>query len=442
MKLKIIHETKTKIILFAVVPLLVVSFVIAMTVHRHSVLLAEQLRQVIKTAYLASKDEELKNYVALAKNSIEGIDKAGAGDEGTREQAKATLAKLEYGGRDGYFFLFDINGKLLMHPRLTERVQQVWWNYKDANGKLVIQDLVRRGRAGGGFEDYLWEKPSLGNALTPKRAYVVELPNLGWILGTGVYLDDVEDALTRINMQVSRSVFDTTVWIAATALISVTVMILFGWSFNTWERRDATWKERERIAGELHAGVCQRLGAAKLTSERKALELTEVDGPTDLAEEALRHTAAEIGVAMLEVREISHGLHPETLMQFGLAHTLQQLQEKWAGSFSGEIELTIPGEARPLGLDSSFVLYRVAQEALQNSIKHAEATKIAIRLRVGWRRVELVVADNGRGLPEGKNFTSGIGLINMKERVKEIGGILSITSTKEGVIIRAVVPQV
>lgn len=434
-------KLKQKIILFAVVPLLVVSFVIAMTVHRHSVLLAEQLRQVIKTAYLASKDEELKNYVALAKRSIEGADKAGAGDEGAREQAKATLAKLEY-GRDGYFFLFDINGKSLMHPRLTERVQQVWWDYKDANGKLVIQDLVRRGRAGGGFEDYLWEKPSLGNALTPKRAYVVELPNLGWILGTGVYLDDVEDALTRINMQVSRSVFDTTVWIAATALISVTVMILFGWSFNTWERRDATWKERERIAGELHAGVCQRLGAAKLTSERKALELTEVDGPTDLAEEALRHTAAEIGVAMLEVREISHGLHPETLMQFGLAHTLQQLQEKWVGSFSGEIELTIPGEARPLGLDSSFVLYRVAQEALQNSIKHAEATRIAIRLRVGWRRVELVVADNGRGLPEGKNFTSGIGLINMKERVKEIGGILSITSTKEGVIIRAVVPRI
>lgn len=434
-------KLKQKIILFAVVPLLVVSFVIAMTVHRHSVLLAEQLRQVIKTAYLASKDEELKNYVALAKNSIEGADKAGAGDEGAREQAKATLAKLEYGGRDGYFFLFDINGKSLMHPRLTERVQQVWWDYKDANGKLVIQDLVRRGRAGGGFEDYLWEKPSRDNTLTPKRAYVVELPNLGWILGTGVYLDDVEDALTRIDAQVSRSVFDTTVWIAATALISVTVMILFGWSFNTWERRDATWKERKRIAGELHAGVCQRLGAAKLTSERKALELMEVDGPTDLAEEALRHTAAEIGVAMSEVREISHGLHPETLMQFGLAHTLQQLQEKWAGSFSGEIELTIPGQARPLGLDSSFVLYRIAQEALQNSVKYSEATRIAIRLRVGWRKVELVVADNGRGFPEGEDFSPGMGLINMRERVKEIGGMLSITSTKEGVIIRAVVPR-
>jgi two-component system NarL family sensor kinase len=434
-------KLKQKIILFAVVPLLVVSFVIAMTVHRHSVLLAEQLRQVIKTAYLASKDEELKNYVALAKNSIEGDDKARAGDEGAREQAKATLAKLEYGGRDGYFFLFDINGKSLMHPRLTERVQQDWWDYKDANGKLVIQDLVRRGRAGGGFEDYLWEKPSLGNALAPKRAYVAELPELGWILGTVVYLDDVEDALTRIDMQISRSVFDTTVWIAATALISVTVMILFGWSFNTWERRDATWKERKRIARELHDGVCQRLGAAKLTSETKSLELMETKEQTDLAEEALRSAASEISVAIAEVRELSYGLHPETLIKFGLADTLQLLREKWAACFAGEIALTVPEDVRPLGLDSSFVLYRVAQEALQNSIKHAEATEIAIRLKVGWWRAELTVADNGRGFPEGEDFSPGMGLINMRERVEEIGGKLAVISTREGVVIRAVVPR-
>lgn len=175
-----------------------------------------------------------------------------------------------------------------------------------------------------------------------------------------------------------------------------------------------------------------------MTSEARSLQLKEASEKVDLAKEILRSTAAEIGVAMSEVREISHGLHPETLIKFGLAHTLQQLQE---GSFSGEIELTIPGEARPLGLDSSFVLYRVVQEALQNSIKHAEATGIAIRLQVGWRRVELTVADNGRGLPEGKSSASCIGLINMKERVKEIGGKLSITSTKEGVIIRAVVPR-
>lgn len=57
-------KLRQKVILFAVIPLLVVSIIIAVRVHRHSVLLAGQLRQVIKTAYLASKDEELKNYVA------------------------------------------------------------------------------------------------------------------------------------------------------------------------------------------------------------------------------------------------------------------------------------------------------------------------------------------------------------------------------------------
>ena len=107
---------RQKVILFAVIPLLVVSFVIAMAVHRHSVLLAKQLRQVIKTAYLASKDEELKNYVALAKSSVEDVDKPSWADEVAKEKAKATLAKLEYSSRDGYFFLFDINGSHLCTP--------------------------------------------------------------------------------------------------------------------------------------------------------------------------------------------------------------------------------------------------------------------------------------------------------------------------------------
>ena len=74
-------------ILFAIIPLLVVSFVIAMTVHRHSVLLAEQLRQIIKTAYLASKDEELKNYEKDSLCYIWRIKQYLASDQGSEFEA-------------------------------------------------------------------------------------------------------------------------------------------------------------------------------------------------------------------------------------------------------------------------------------------------------------------------------------------------------------------
>jgi two-component system NarL family sensor kinase len=95
-------KLRQKVILFAVIPLLVVSIIIAVRVHRHSVLLAGQFRQVIKTAYLASKDEELKNYVAWQNVQFEDVDKPGWADEAAKEKAKATLAKLDY-GQNGIF---------------------------------------------------------------------------------------------------------------------------------------------------------------------------------------------------------------------------------------------------------------------------------------------------------------------------------------------------
>ena len=98
-------KLRQKVILFAVIPLLVVSIIIAVRVHRHLVLLAGQLRQVIKTAYLASKDEELKNYVAWQNVQLEDVDKPGWADEAAKEKAKATLAKLDY-GQDSIFSIW------------------------------------------------------------------------------------------------------------------------------------------------------------------------------------------------------------------------------------------------------------------------------------------------------------------------------------------------
>lgn len=217
-------KLRQKIVLFAVVPLLLVVCVIAFTVDRQAVLLGQKQCEAVKPVYLATKDAELKSYVALAVRSIAHLYESGRTDDKAKEEAKAILAKLEYGD-DGYFFLYDLDGKLLMHPRLMERVHEKLLDLKDANGKLIIRDLIHRARTGGGFEDYAWPKLSKGNAVTPKRAYVMELPNWGWMLGTGVYLDDVDKALAGIDMQVSKNIFDTMLWIAIIALLSVTLVI-------------------------------------------------------------------------------------------------------------------------------------------------------------------------------------------------------------------------
>ena len=84
---------------------------------------------------------------------------------------------------------------------------------KDSDGSPTIQNLISRANEGGGFVRYQWVKPS-SHHTAPKLGYVVALPNWGWILGTGIYLDDVDDALAKIDAQVSGNIRSTMLWIA------------------------------------------------------------------------------------------------------------------------------------------------------------------------------------------------------------------------------------
>jgi two-component system, NarL family, sensor kinase len=81
----------------------------------------------VETALLASKEAELKHYVALATRSIASLYDSGRRDDATLNEAKAILAKLDY-GNDGYYFLYDLEGKNLMHPRQPELVGRSLWD--------------------------------------------------------------------------------------------------------------------------------------------------------------------------------------------------------------------------------------------------------------------------------------------------------------------------
>ncbi|MGN6701741.1 MAG: cache domain-containing protein, partial [Burkholderiaceae bacterium] len=225
----------------------------------------------VQTAYRASKEAELKHYVVLATRAISHLYDSGRDDPATLDEAKAILAKLEYGD-DGYFFLYDMHGKNLMHPRLPEIVGKNLWEMKDANGNPTIQRLTERARAGGGFERYMWEKPSLHQVM-PKLGYVVSLDRWGWMMGTGIYLDDVEAALAKIDAQISGNIHSTMLWITGIAIASVLGIALSGLALNVSEYRVADAKlkvlaqrvvrsqedERARLSRDLHDGISQLL---------------------------------------------------------------------------------------------------------------------------------------------------------------------------------------
>ena len=203
---------RQKIILFAITPLLLAFCAISLTVFIQANSLKEEEGQAIRDAFLKTKDSELKNYVTLATLAISHLYEPGRSDAASKEAAKAILEKFEY-SVDGYFFVYDFEGTMIVHPKQREKVGTNTINETDRSGKPLIKDLIRIAKEEGkGYYDYIYEKFSTGK-YQPKRAYVVGLPEWGWMLGTGVYLDDIDAAVIGVKENVSNSITNTMLWI-------------------------------------------------------------------------------------------------------------------------------------------------------------------------------------------------------------------------------------
>ena len=146
---------KHKFLLLAVVPLLVSLALIAWAVQLEQASLAERRRLQLRTAFMSAKEGELRHYVALALSTVSPLYNSGRDDEDIKKQVMQRLANLDY-GPDGYFFLYDLAGVNLMHPRQPELVGRNLIDLRDSGGEPTIRMLLERARSGGGFVVYRW----------------------------------------------------------------------------------------------------------------------------------------------------------------------------------------------------------------------------------------------------------------------------------------------
>lgn len=447
-------KLRQKIILLAITPLILALCAIALAVRHQATSLGQQQRASIQTAYLASKKAELTHYVTLATRSIAQLYESGRTDDATLDQAKAILAKLDYGD-DGYFFVYDQRGNNIMHPRQPELVGQNLWNMKDADGSLTIQKLISRANEGGGFVRYQWVKPSSHNT-APKLGYVIALPNWGWVLGTGIYLDDVNDALAKVDAQVSGNIESTMLWIAAIAILSAVAVALSGLVLNISEHRVADAKlkvlaqrvvlsqeeERARLSRDLHDGISQWLVSIKLQIEAGIIKLAGTPEQSAAARSTFERTAAQLNDVLGEVRRISHDLRPAILDDLGLAAALEHLAHEFMAHTTTPTDFNAVGTADGLPDVVNTVLFRVAQEALTNIERHAGARQISMRLEGNSRCVTLTICDDGVGFDVDHidgHPKRGIGLRNMTERLEAVDGKLSLSSSSNGTTLLATV---
>jgi two-component system NarL family sensor kinase len=447
-------KLRQKVIVLAIAPLILALCAIALFVRHQAITLAQQQRATIQQAYLASKEAELKHYVALASHSIAHLYESGRGDPATLAEAKRILSSLSF-GNDGYFFVYDLKGNSLMHPRQPELVGRNLWEMRDVNGAPTIQRLIERANAGGGLQRYIWLKPS-STRPAPKLGYVVPMKNWGWMMGTGIYLDDVDAALAKIDAQQSRNIQSTMLWIAALAILSALVVGSSGLALNISELRVADAKlkalaqrvvesqeqERARLSRDLHDGISQWLVSIKLQIEAGICRLAGNAEHQQAARASFEHTAEQLNNVLGEVRRISHDLRPAILDDLGLAAALDHLAQEFTQASATPARFSAEGNTDGLPDVANTVLFRIAQEALTNIERHAEAGRIDIALVRSNGRVTLTVSDDGCGFDPDRvalHPKRGIGLRNMMERMEAIGGQLNITSSDAGTSVQATV---
>ncbi|MGV2977809.1 cache domain-containing protein [Roseibium alexandrii] len=432
---------KTKLLLITILPLIAVSLLIGGVSYYQSSALIDAETRSVETRILAAKRQEIRNYVSLALTSIEQIyENEPDGRLAAQAEVKEILKNLTF-DYDGYFFVYTQDGTNVVHPKLPQLVGNNWWDLQDKTGDFVIQNLIKAAQQGGGFHQYVWHKPSTGT-VEEKLGYAILLDKWGWMLGTGLYTDDIAKEIAAIRADFARSIRQTlfVIFLITLAAIIIVGTLIAAVRFSEQRFADTRLKaltnrilevqeqERKRVSTELHDSISQLL-----VSVRYGLELihSEANQNADLQAQAAKCLNIIDGT-IAEVRRISRDLRPSVLDDMGLAAALGSLGKE----FQAQSGITVNVEAERcharLSEGAKTSLYRVVQECMTNVARHAEAGEVNISLTVGARTLKLRVEDDGIGLPYPLPKTGGLGFRNMRERIETYGGKLSMSRGKFG----------
>jgi len=188
-------------------------------------------------------------------------------------------------------------------------------------------------------------------------------------------------------------------------------------------------QEQARIGQDLHDGLCQLLSGVKFKAT-----LLEQKLQTKAPEEAqdARQIEALLNAAIQQARNMARGLHPVDLEARGLMSALEALAAGVASVFDVSCVCQFKGPVLVHDHVAATHLYRIAQEAINNALKHGQASKIWLRLALHQGRLTLTVRDNGLGLPAKPQTNGGMGLPLMQYRARTIGASLNIRSVTGG----------
>ena len=185
-------------------------------------------------------------------------------------------------------------------------------------------------------------------------------------------------------------------------------------------------EEQRRIAAELHDG----LGQSLVIINNRALIGMRDTNDTTRATEQFEEISSAASSAIDEVREIVYGLRPHDLGKLGLVQAIRSMVAKISDSSPISLTADLVELQEPLSEQAETSIYRMVQEALNNVVKHADASEARVELKLRGDQLIITVADNGKGISKPSNgHRNGFGLVGIAERARMLGGSCVIESS-------------
>lgn len=221
-------KLKHKMLMLTIIPLIVAILVVMLVVKVKLQEMGEHEVATIRSTMMSSKQETAKAFMDMALSAVQPIvdNASGPDDAEARKKAADILRSMTYGEKkDGYVFVYDYSGtNIVMRPKPSMEGENLI-SLKDANGLAIIKELIDQAQQGGGYLTYIWNKPSK-NADVQKLSYALGIAKFGWMLGTGFYIDDIDDVVATTQQSIDSKMARTQLFIAAAGVVLLTFFVL------------------------------------------------------------------------------------------------------------------------------------------------------------------------------------------------------------------------
>ncbi len=218
---------KTKLLLYGIGSAFIFAFLFAIYSVHWNVKQIKVETELMRNTITQEKENKLKTMIQCILYKYEKMAENGMGKDELTNILFNELNQTRYDNGKGYFFVINKEGVMILDPPKPQINGKNVYNMQDKKGNYLFKDMIRIANTqGGGFVRYWWKKP--GSGVLPKLTYVSKIPGTDLIIGTGVYIDDIESQVALLKERIKKELLSSMKEAAIMALIALMIVALFG----------------------------------------------------------------------------------------------------------------------------------------------------------------------------------------------------------------------